>query len=112
MDIRIEFSHKLWWNTGELLDRASRLNMQVVTLQQHPVATYGDRLTPVISAWFFEDSQLMDDAKKPRCLLGGMTQQKLIMFYETGVLFALLKWVCLKIGNTPKPNGFADHYPY
>ena len=21
-------------------------------------------------------------------------------------------WVCLKIGNTPKPNGFADHYPY
>ena len=22
------------------------------------------------------------------------------------------KWVCLKIGNTPKPNGFADHYPY
>ena len=21
------------------------------------------------------------------------------------------KWVCLKIGNTPKPNGFADHYP-
>ena len=24
----------------------------------------------------------------------------------------LLMWVCLKIGNTPKPNGFADHYPY
>ena len=23
-----------------------------------------------------------------------------------------LKWVCLKIGKTPKPNGFADHYPY
>ena len=22
------------------------------------------------------------------------------------------KWVCLKIGKTPKPNGFADHYPY
>ena len=21
-------------------------------------------------------------------------------------------WVCLKIGKTPKPNGFADHYPY
>ena len=21
-------------------------------------------------------------------------------------------WVCLKIGNTPRPNGFADHYPY
>ena len=20
-------------------------------------------------------------------------------------------WVCLKIGKTPKPNGFADHYP-
>ena len=20
--------------------------------------------------------------------------------------------VCLKIGKTPKPNGFADHYPY
>ena len=24
---------------------------------------------------------------------------------------AKLTWVCLKIGNTPKPNGFADHYP-
>ena len=22
-----------------------------------------------------------------------------------------ITWVCLKIGNTPKPNGFADHYP-
>ena len=22
------------------------------------------------------------------------------------------KWVCLKIGLTPKPTGFADHYPY
>jgi hypothetical protein len=21
-------------------------------------------------------------------------------------------WVCLKIEKTPKPNGFADHYPY
>ena len=21
-------------------------------------------------------------------------------------------WVCLKISCTPKPNGFADHYPY
>ena len=21
-------------------------------------------------------------------------------------------WVCLKIVSTPKPNGFADHYPY
>ena len=21
------------------------------------------------------------------------------------------RWVCLKIGNTPKPNGFHDHYP-
>ena len=24
----------------------------------------------------------------------------------------LKRWVCLKIGKTPKPNGFADHYPY
>ena len=24
----------------------------------------------------------------------------------------MCKWVCLKIGKTPKPNGFADHYPY
>ena len=22
------------------------------------------------------------------------------------------KWVCLKMVSTPKPNGFADHYPY
>ena len=22
-----------------------------------------------------------------------------------------VNWVCLKIGNTPKANGFADHYP-
>ena len=21
-------------------------------------------------------------------------------------------WVCLKMVSTPKPNGFADHYPY
>ena len=21
-------------------------------------------------------------------------------------------WVCLKMLCTPKPNGFADHYPY
>jgi len=24
----------------------------------------------------------------------------------------LPKWVCLKIEKNPKPNGFADHYPY
>ena len=23
-----------------------------------------------------------------------------------------MKWVCLKMLCTPKPNGFADHYPY
>ena len=23
-----------------------------------------------------------------------------------------LKWVCLKMSCTPKPTGFADHYPY
>jgi hypothetical protein len=60
VDIRIEFSHQLWWNTGEH-GRASRLNMQVVTLQQHPVATLGSTYTS--SAWFFErDSQLMEYA--------------------------------------------------
>ena len=26
-------------------------------------------------------------------------------------LMNLLTWVCLKIGKTPKPNGFHDHYP-
>ena len=24
----------------------------------------------------------------------------------------VLIWVCLKMVSTPKPNGFADHYPY
>ena len=24
----------------------------------------------------------------------------------------MMKWVCLKMLCTPKPNGFADHYPY
>ena len=24
----------------------------------------------------------------------------------------LTKWVCLKMLCSPKPNGFADHYPY
>ena len=24
----------------------------------------------------------------------------------------MIIWVCLKIEKTPKPNGFADHYPY
>ena len=24
----------------------------------------------------------------------------------------LAQWVCLKMLCTPKPNGFADHYPY
>ena len=24
----------------------------------------------------------------------------------------IFKWVCLKMVSTPKPNGFADHYPY
>ena len=28
-----------------------------------------------------------------------------------GSLFGLNKWVCLKMLCTPKPNGFADHYP-
>ena len=27
-------------------------------------------------------------------------------------LWGLNIWVCLKIGKTPKPTGFADHYPY
>ena len=26
--------------------------------------------------------------------------------------FWLAIWVCLKMLCTPKPNGFADHYPY
>ena len=26
--------------------------------------------------------------------------------------FLLSIWVCLKMSCTPKPNGFADHYPY
>ena len=26
--------------------------------------------------------------------------------------FPLRIWVCLKMSCTPKPNGFADHYPY
>ena len=25
---------------------------------------------------------------------------------------ASIMWVCLKMLCTPKPNGFADHYPY
>ena len=24
----------------------------------------------------------------------------------------IAKWVCLEMVSTPKPNGFADHYPY
>ena len=24
----------------------------------------------------------------------------------------MVNWVCLKMLCTPKPNGFADHYPY
>ena len=27
-------------------------------------------------------------------------------------IILIIIWMCLKIGNTPKPNGFADHYPY
>ena len=26
-------------------------------------------------------------------------------------LLNIIKWVCLKMLCTPKPNGFADHYP-
>ena len=26
-------------------------------------------------------------------------------------IIIILIWVCLKIEKTPKPNGFADHYP-
>ena len=35
-----------------------------------------------------------------------------VFFSGGGLSEAPRKWVCLKIGNTPKPNGFADHYPY
>ena len=28
------------------------------------------------------------------------------------IFHGYVKWVCLKMVSTPKPNGFADHYPY
>ena len=31
-----------------------------------------------------------------------------VFFLESGIHM----WVCLKMLCTPKPNGFADHYPY
>jgi hypothetical protein len=31
---------------------------------------------------------------------------------KTGQWSARKKWVCLKMSCSPKPNGFADHYPY
>ena len=27
-------------------------------------------------------------------------------------VYIYIIWVCLKMSCTPKPNGFADHYPY
>ena len=74
VDIRIEFSHQLWWNTGEH-GRASRLNMQVVTLQQHPVATLGS----IPSSW----NMLIPD------ILGGMSPKLIIKRHGFG---ALLKY--------------------
>ena len=36
--------------------------------------------------------------------------EKLDLFWsELGLAYT---WVCLKMVSTPKPNGFADHYPY
>ena len=86
VDIRIEFSHQLWWNTGEH-GRASRLNMQVVTLQQHPVATLGSTYTSsapgflkgIPSSW----NMLIPD------ILGGMTPKLIIKRHGFG---ALLKY--------------------
>ena len=44
-------------------------------------------------------------------------QQKMgFILGDPGIIWKTLKpignWVCLKMLCTPKPNGFADHYPY
>ena len=79
MDIRIEFSHQLWWNTGEH-GRASRLNMQVVTLQQHPVATLGSTYTSsapgflkgIPSSWNMLNMQVVTLQQHPVATLGSI----------------------------------------
>ena len=48
--------------------------------------------------------------KQPVCLDGGVLCGPLRRTQMT--LWIYSKWVCLKMLCTPKPYGFADHYPY
>ena len=50
--------------------------------------------------------------KRDRCawsvaMAGGVSEDFFLGGKPTGNI-----WVCLKMLCTPKPNGFADHYPY
>ena len=71
-------------------------------LLQHPVRCVSD--------WFF-----MPEIQQQWSLINRFKKMcaKLMLFFaaENGMFQAHL-WVCLKIGKTPKPNGFAAHYPY
>ena len=61
--------------------------------------TFSQGLAPFISL----------SIRKTYCitLINSINQRLLFRIYSSCTI-----WVCLKMVSTPKPNGFADHYPY
>ena len=50
--------------------------------------------------------------RAPRAFGLSMTEHDATVQVTCGLYDYMTIWVCLKMLCTPKPNGFADHYPY
>ena len=88
-------------NTTHRLASTPRISAQALyTWSQYGPALYAFKKLEVTNSYSMLQYHVQQVFSSPR------------EWFHTAFIYSWSLWVCLKIGNTPKPNGFADHYPY
>ena len=100
--VKKEVTHPdLWWLNSWIIGFGA---IQGSSIMFNPFGVVQNAIFPVKSAFLDSGKSAFWDVQNP--ILGWLR-----WLYNV-IYIPLTMWVCLKMLCTPKPNGFADHYPY